>query len=364
MKTAESIVNALNEPILLLDSSLHAILANPAFFSTLKIPPDSLSGVSVQDLLRISSSIPAFTTALAAVVSDSATLDGLELECHVPQSENVIFLVTARRVQADDSGRILVLVELRNITLQRATERILKNLSDAQARRGTMLELTNHELEAFTHSASHDLKTPLRLTNKIAHLLLAVHGAEMPAGAREKVEVILRSTEEMGKLIEDLLRFSQVYRVPMKKQKVDVKRLVDQVCHDVQEEVHDRAIRLHVEQLPSCHADQALLRQVFVNLLSNALKFTRTREHPEIRIGALPSGGTTTYFVRDNGSGFSMSDAETIFLAFHRIVQVPRVEGSGVGLALVKRIVERHGGRAWAIGCQGKGATIYFTLAE
>lgn len=362
MRTAESILNALTGPVLLLDESLCAVRANPAFYQTLEIAPAALAGTKIQDLLQTGPAEGALTNALSAVTTHNTPVDGLQLECKISGGAKITLLLTARRVHTDASKQDLILLELRNVTSQRATERLLKSLSDAHAKRGTMLELANRELEAFTHSASHDLKTPLRLTNKICHLLMEEHANELTPKARDKVEMILKSTEEMGNLIEGLLRLSQVTREPIKVQKVDVVRLVSQVCHDLEEELRGRDVKLSIGALPACLADQSLLRQIYTNLITNALKFTRTREHAEISIGATEHNGTTAYFVRDNGVGIDMANAEIIFLAFHRIHQVPSVEGSGLGLALVRRIVERHGGHAWAEGAPNQGTTIYFTL--
>jgi len=366
MKTAQTILSVLTEPVLLLDASLRAVLANPAFYSTLQIAPDGLVGKLVQDLFPGELCEPSLHSALAAVLEDDVYLDNFELVCNLPTQVRIVLFVTARQIQMEEEeveGEML-LVELRNITQQRETERLVQELSDAHAQHGVVLEGINKELEAFTHSVSHDLRTPLRLTNKIAHLLLQDYGPQLPPGAVEKIGIILNSTQEMAKLIEDLLRFSQVSREPLKKRRVDMHRLASEVHDELREERRGRDIEVTIDALPPCQADRSLLKQVFLNLLANALKFTRQREHTEIHVGAMEGDSETIYFVRDNGVGFDMIHADEIFLAFHRVHREYPVEGSGVGLALVKRIIDRHNGRVWAEGLPGKGATIFFCARQ
>ena len=230
--------------------------------------------------------------------------------------------------------------------------------------RRVSLDKTNKELEWFTHSVSHDLRSPLRLTGKIAHLLLQEYGPQLPAGAVEKIHMIVDSTQEMGKLIEDFLKFSQLNSKPIRRRRVDMRRLIGEALAELRDEQKGREIEVVIDNMSPCLGDTRLLKHVFLNLLANALKFTRLCESAKIHVGVTQSDGEAVYFVRDNGVGFDMSDSESIFLAFHRLHQTCQFEGSGVGLALVKRIIERHGGRIWAEGQTDSGATFYFTLGE
>ncbi len=364
MKIAESILSALAEPVLVLDGTLRAVTANPAFYEALGIAPGQLEGKSVQDLIAGEIDQLRLRTILETVVAQEGKAENVEIVCAVPPSTRKVLSVTARRITVGQDLTEMVLVELRDITREKETEQRIQELNDVLQQHGVNLERINMELEAFTHSVSHDLRTPLRLTNKIAHLLLEEHGAQLPAGAIEKTHMILNSTREMGKLIEDLLTFSRINREPMRKRHVDLQRLAREVFNELQDERQDREVEVAIDGLPPCRADRALLKQVFLNLLANALKFTRTRERAEIRVGFSQSDGETIYFVRDNGVGFDMSHSESIFLVFHRLHKAHDFEGSGVGLALVKRIIERHNGRIWAEGQTDQGATFYFTLGE
>ena len=273
-------------------------------------------------------------------------------------------MVSARLIPIGVNLTKMVLVELRDITREKEIEQKLQEVNLAIKQHGVELEKINKALEAFTQSVSHDLRTPLRLTNKIGHLLLKEHGDELPSGAMEKINIILESTKQMGKLTEDLLAFAHVGQVPIKKRRVDLKRLVREALDELREDQQGRDVKIVIDALSSCKVDRALLKQVFLNLLANSLKFTRQRDTAEIHVGYTEHHGKTVYFVRDNGIGFDMSHSESIFLPFHRLNRGDDFEGSGVGLALVKRIIERHEGRVWVESETDCGSTFYFTLEK
>lgn len=364
MKIAESVLNALAEPVLLLDGSLCAVMANPAFHDALGIVPGQLEGKPIQQLIAEQSSQPHLKMILDAPVFEANSVVEVEIVCTTPPQTRKVFSVIARRVAVDPACTDMVIVELHDITRAKETEQRIQDLNERLQQHGADLEKANKELEAFTHSVSHDLRTPLRLTSKIAHMLLQDFGAQLPSGAQERVHLILDSVQEMGKLIEDLLSFSQVNREPMKRKRVDARRLANEALTELRDERQDRDVEVVIDELPPVLADRALLKQVFLNLLANALKFTRPCKRAEIRVSFTQCKGQTVYLVRDNGVGFDMSHAESMFLVFHRLHRSHDFEGSGIGLALAKRIIERHSGRIWAEGETGSGATIYFTLGE
>ncbi len=364
MLISESILSALTEPVLVLDESLKAVMANRAFCSTLMISPEDLKDQSVHDLANFEEVHPRLRPVLEAIIAHDFQAEGVEIECTQPPEARLVLQLSVRRVHAEEGPAELVLVELRNITREKEAERKILALNAELRANGTVLQGINEELESFTHSASHDLRTPLRLTNKIAYLLLQDHGEHLPPGAAEKVQMILDSTREMGKLIEDLLSFSQVKHEPMKKRIVDMKRLAREAVRELRSEQQGRNLEILIDELPPCEADRALLKQVFLNLLANALKFTRPREHAEIRVGSTEAEVGTIYFVQDNGVGFGGEFAESIFLPFHRLNKRQDFEGSGIGLALVKRIINHHDGRIWAESEPGVVTTFYFTLSR
>ena len=228
------------------------------------------------------------------------------------------------------------------------------------------LESANSELEAFGSSAAHDLRTPLRAITGFADVLLDPRASRPPVDAQRYIKMIRDGSAQMTELINDLLAFSRLGRQTLTRQIVDLDRLCRDVYQSLDGEQSGRIVELRSHPLPSTNGDPALLRVVFVNLLSNALKYTRQRDVAVIEIGVAQdkNGNSRVYFVRDNGVGFDMRDADKLFGLFQRLHHAHEFEGTGVGLATVRRIIERHGGRIWADAALGTGATFFFTLAS
>ena len=226
------------------------------------------------------------------------------------------------------------------------------------------LERTNTELDAFTRSASHDLRTPLIAVVGLAELLNLSYGEQMPAKAREWLAEIERSGRQMNRLIDDLLRLSRLGRQALVLELVDMNALVQNCVTELRQTQSAHSPEVIVEALPPVRGDASLLHQVFVNLLSNAFKFTSRKAQPRVQIGALQQGADTVYFVRDNGSGFDMAQAGRLFGAFQRLHTSSEFAGTGVGLSIVQQIVQRHGGRIWAEGKVDEGASFFFTLSS
>ena len=224
------------------------------------------------------------------------------------------------------------------------------------------LEAANRELDAFTRSASHDLRSPLNAVVGFASLLVNELGPQLPAEQLGWLVNIERAGKHMSQLIDDLMRLSRLGRQALKLQNVDMAPLVHGVVDELRQQQPRRDLSLHVGDLPQIAADASLLRQVFVNLLSNAFKFTRDVEQAVIHVGCERRGQECVFFVRDNGAGFDMAHAGQLFDAFHRLHRPDEFEGSGVGLSIVQRIVQRHGGRIWAQASPGHGASFFFTL--
>ncbi len=226
------------------------------------------------------------------------------------------------------------------------------------------LEAANKELEAFAYSVSHDLRSPLLVISGSAEMLIDDHAAHLPASAQEIVRNIIMGSERMAQLINDLLRLSHLGRQTLAKSSVNIAALVREVLVELQRQQGDRYVDMHIGDLPDCVGDPALLRQVFTNLLSNAFKFTRSKEKPVIEVLCRHQADENIYCVRDNGAGFDMQQAKELFGAFQRFHTAQQFEGTGVGLSIVHRIIERHGGRVWAEAELDKGASFYFSLPD
>lgn len=224
------------------------------------------------------------------------------------------------------------------------------------------LENANRELEAFSYSVSHDLRAPVRIINAFSTLLLNQHSESLSEDARRMLGRIRQGSIAMGQLIDDLLTFSRVGRTSLNKRPVDVDQLAREVVQELCAAELGREVQIEVADMPVVQADPALLRQVYFNLLSNALKFTRPRDRARIEVGAQPERAPV-FYVRDNGVGFDPRYSQKLFGVFERLHSSEEFEGTGVGLALVQRIVERHGGRIWAEAEPGRYAAFYFQLS-
>ena len=226
------------------------------------------------------------------------------------------------------------------------------------------LEAANKELDSFSYSVSHDLRAPLRAMDGFSRAVLEDYGSLLPSDGLRYLQVIRTSAQRMGNLIDDLLSFSRLSRAQMCKRTINVRRLVQDALEELQSQREGRHIDLRIGDLPACEGDPTLLKQVWINLLSNAIKYTQKRESAVIEIGCNAAGGASVYHVRDNGTGFDMRYAHKLFGVFQRLHRAEDYDGTGVGLAIVQRIIHRHGGRVWADAVLDQGATFYFTLEE
>ena len=230
-------------------------------------------------------------------------------------------------------------------------------------RRGELLEAANKELEAFSYSVSHDLRAPLRHIDGYAALLRKTVDQSLNEKAARYLQTISDAAKQMGQLIDDLLVFSRMGRQDMLQTTVNMDQLIKSILSDLRLDLHGRQISWTIASLPEVKGDPSMLRQVFMNLLANALKFTSTKPMASIEIGVEPlSSDEVVVYVRDNGVGFDMQYAPKLFGVFQRLHRADEFEGTGIGLANVRRIVHRHGGRTWADGMPDKGATFYVAL--
>lgn len=302
--------------------------------------------------------------ASALAVREGRVVMGQLLEIQRFDGTRTFVLNSASPIQDANGNIIGSAVAVQDISDLRKAELRIQELNDALQAHVATLEEVNKELESYSHSVSHDLRTPLRFVNRVARLLLQSPDTQLSDDATQQVNMILRATNEMAELIEGLLAFSQISRVPMKKRRVDLGKLFRKAAQELEYTQEHHSAEISIQDLPSCQGVQTLLKEVAVNLLGNAIKFTQRRKRPRITVGYTETEAEFVYFVQDNGIGFDMSDADTLFLPFERLRPLADFEGSGIGLALSTRIIERHGGRLWAVGEVDKGATFYFTVGK
>jgi light-regulated signal transduction histidine kinase (bacteriophytochrome) len=242
--------------------------------------------------------------------------------------------------------------------------RVASHLKLAHMRRrwAAELEFANRELEAFSYSVAHDLRAPLRVIDGFSLMLLEDDAEHLGAEGQRRLGIVRDSVLRMSQLIEDLLYLASVSREAPRRQSFDLSAMAQAVAAQLQEREPDRRIAVSVQEGLVAVADAHLLQIVLENLLRNAWKFTANCALAKVEFGSTVSGGETCYYVRDNGAGFDMAYASKLFGVFQRLHSTAEFEGTGVGLATVKRIISRHGGRVWAVGEPGRGATFFFTL--
>jgi len=275
-------------------------------------------------------------------------------------------LVVASRwsLRRDEQGRAVAILETNNdISDRKRREEEIRKLNIELTKRTTDLETTNKELEAFAYSTSHDLRAPLRHVVGFTELLQKNASSRLDEKGQRYITTILESAKKMGTLIDDLLAFSRIGRMEARETMVSLGDLVKEVLGEVQQETDGRNIAWRIGTLPDLCGDRSMLRLVLVNLISNAVKFTRTREQAEIEIGCMEKKEDgLVVFVKDNGVGFDMKYVNKLFGVFQRLHQSEAFEGTGIGLATVQRIIHRHGGRVWAEGLVDSGATFFFSV--
>lgn len=287
---------------------------------------------------------------------------GLELYGRHKNGAEIPVDIMLNPIEAQEATWVFAVI--RDITVQKQGEAKILELNLTLRNQLEQLAATNRELESFSYSVSHDLRAPLRHIIGFVDLLNSKAGVALDEKSRHYLEVISGAAKRMGVLIDDLLAFSRMGRSEMMKGWVDLGLLVREIVADLQGDLQGREIQWDVAPLPVVLGDAAMLRQVLINLINNAVKFTRATPAARITIGAIDAENEVEVFVRDNGVGFDEAYANKLFGLFQRLHANEEFEGTGVGLAIVQRIVLRHGGRVWAEGAVGTGACFWFSLPK
>jgi predicted ATPase/signal transduction histidine kinase/GAF domain-containing protein len=354
-------------------SQTEVIASNPFAQALLGLTEDQMQGKEVIDpdwsFLREDGSVmPVEEYPVSRVAAEGCSLRDYIVGINHPDLSTVVWaLVNADPVYDDEGNQSQVLVSFVDITKRKRAEEALRKLNlelDQRVRERTaQLETANKELEAFSYHVAHDLRAPLRHIDGFLELLHQRTEKTLDEKSHHYMAIISDSVKRMGMLIDDLLSFSRMGRQEMSRMMVDLGALVREVIREFEPEISGRVINWRIAHLPAVTGDHAMLRIVMVNLISNALKFTKPRDKAEIEIGELPGPETeTTVFVRDNGVGFDSEYAYKLFGVFQRLHRLEEFDGTGIGLANIRRIIKRHGGETWAEGEVNKGATFYFSL--
>jgi two-component system sensor histidine kinase/response regulator len=256
-------------------------------------------------------------------------------------------------------------LEIRSLRIENAA------LQRREREQALELAAAYRDLEAFSYSISHDLRSPLRAIRGMTDIYIEEAGATVTATGRARLDQVVRGAARMDQMIEDLLRFCRLSRTPPNRHRIDLNVLTRRIIKDLQTADPHRHVDVRIDPLPDCQGDPGLIEQVMTNLLSNAFKFTKDRSDARVELGSYLVKATTAdtpdeqvYFVRDNGAGFNMQYADKLFGVFQRLHAQDQFPGTGVGLSIVKRILERHGGRIWANSAPGQGATFLFVVGR
>jgi PAS domain S-box-containing protein len=306
---------------------------------------------------------------IAAAIAESArTMTQFWVEFRVCLPDKPERWIEARSTpeRSVDGGILWYGIMLDVTERKRAEQEILRlnqELEKRVAARTAQLEAANKELEAFSYSVSHDLRVPLRAIEGFSSILLEDYNGRLEEDGQRCLNTIRQGAIHMSRLIDDILSFSRTSRQEIGTAAVDMTTLAHEVFDELRAAEPERNICLHIGELPIAQADRAMIRQVLANLLGNAIKFTRKVPEAVIEAGGAVEGPANVYWIKDNGAGFDMEYANKLFGVFQRLHSSDEFEGTGIGLAIVKRIVERHGGRVWAEGKVGEGATVHFTLS-
>ncbi|MDB5281312.1 MAG: sensor hybrid histidine kinase [Bacteroidota bacterium] len=305
-----------------------------------------------------------FTAKDNEVLNNGALIDIPEEPILTKNGER--WLHTKKIPIVDETGSPIYLLGIsEDITEERKHSEEVKQLNTELRKTVSQLLIANKEMEAFTYSVSHDLRAPLRIIDGFGEILIKDLGPKLNDEGTHNLRVIVQNAKHMGQLIDDLLNLSRLGRTQLTVKQVDMKSLVDDVIAALKIIDHKNAkAQISIELLNPAVCDLSLIRQVWINLISNALKYSRNKEEPVIHIGCDTVNGKTVYYIKDNGVGFDMQYSHKLFGVFQRLHKISEFEGTGVGLALVNRIVTKHNGRVWADAKMDEGATFYFTLNE
>ncbi len=363
------IVQTMREPIAVLDPKLKVVMANQAFSEFYGLSSEPNEEVELGELGDGAWEEPELQQRLLDVGARGREIWDFELEQCSSDGIKRTVLVNARRMDLSDDaeldGKRSILLTVSDVTARkRSEERIIELNDDLEAKVKQVSEI-NRELESFSYSVSHDLRAPLRHIAGFSDKLGSHLGELADDKSHHYLDVIGSAARRMSALIEDLLDYSRLGRDSLRTEAVNMDQLVEDLLKMLESSYEGRSIEWKLAQLPIVEGDETMLRRVWQNLISNAIKYSAKRDHAVIEIGLGESEpGETVFFVRDNGVGFDMAYAGKLFGVFQRLHKPSEFAGTGIGLANVRRIINRHGGRTWAEAESNEGATIYFSLPK
>jgi PAS domain S-box-containing protein len=393
LEFAQGVVETVREPLIVLDANLKVISANNSFYQTFHVSPQETEGRFIYDLGNRQWDIPKLRELLEEIIPQNATFEGFEVDHVFPTIGRKTMLLNARQIEQKGKRSQLILLAIEDITLRRQAEETLRKahaeleqkvtertaelaaanqkLKDEIAGRkqaerllaskAQELARSNADLEQFAYAASHDLREPLHVVAGFLNLLAKRCQGKFDAKEEEYINHALTAVVRMEKMIDDILSYSRISTRGIEFELTDCNAVLDQVLEDLKLAITESGAAITRAPLPTVMADSSQLARVFQNLIGNAIKFRGERQ-PEIHVGAKQLDNEWQFFVQDNGIGIPSKDCERVFLMFERLHDKSKYSGTGIGLAICKKIVERHGGRVWVESEPGQGSTFYFTI--
>jgi PAS domain S-box-containing protein len=365
VRRSQMILQTVREPIALLDAKLNTLLVNAAFREIYGLAEGREHGLALAQIGDGAWQDGALLQRLTDVLARDRELWDYEMTQRTVDGVDRFVVINARRLQQPDDNDVALLLTVSDITARALVEQQITELNHQLEGKIAQISDVNRELEAFSYSVSHDLRAPLRHIAGFAGKLEQHLGQGIDERAQHYIEVIVTSARRMAVLIDDLLVFSRLGRGPLRLQAVDMQSLVEEAKVLAENDVPERQIDWHIAPLPIVIGDENMLRTVWQNLIGNAVKYTGKRARARIEVNVRRSGngrGDYEFSVKDNGAGFDMQYAAKLFGVFQRLHRASEFAGNGIGLANVRRIVARHGGRVWAEGELEQGATFHFSL--
>lgn len=393
------IIATVREPLIVLDGDLRVIYVNDSFYRTFKVLPSETEGRLIFEIGNRQWDIPRLRNLLKNILLANQHFQDFEVEYDFTEIGHRTMLLNARRLTQGGETKDLILLAIEDVTerkrqeverqrllaeqqvlaeelaatneeLQVQAEELIvqkeevKRMNDDLRSKQQLLEAANEDLESFSYSVSHDLKAPIRAIEGFSRMLRGDHAEQLDAEGLRLLQVITTNTKIMHHLIDDLLALSRLGRMKVRKSVFNLSAMTNKVFEELRAQEPERDLRLTVGDLPPGLGDQSLLYQVMQNFLANAVKFTKPRKTAVIEVGGRSEGKENIYYVKDNGAGFDERYVNNLFRPFQRLHGGEEYEGTGVGLAIVQRIIQRHGGRVWAEGKVNEGATFYFSLPK
>jgi PAS domain S-box-containing protein len=359
---AESIINTVREPLISLDQDLRVIAANHSFYDIFKVTSEETIGNFIYDLGNRQWDIPKLRELFEEILPLDTVFNNYEVEHDFQSIGRKTILLNARQIFRENIGSDIILLAMEDITERKLAEEEIKRLNMSLTARTSELEDANIELDAFNYTVAHDLRQPLNVISISCQAIKEFYNDKLDEQCKIYFQSAYENTLSMSRLIESLLNFSRMINVEPHRDKVDLSTLANEVATMLKQTGPERQVDFRIADTIAATADADLVRAVLGNLLGNAWKYTGKREEAVIEFGVTEVDGKPVYFVSDNGAGFDMADADKLFTPFRRLPGAKEFRGFGIGLATVGRIIQRHGGRIWAEGEPGKGATFYFTL--